>query len=197
MNQEKLEKLFIEVLGEIGENPSRIGLQETPKRIAKMYKELFRGYDVSQKPKITVFPNGEDSVAYNQMITDTGNFYSMCEHHMITFSGFYWFAYIPSMKGKLIGLSKVARVVDFHSAKLQIQERLTNDIVEELWNALSKDCEPPLGMALVMKGEHLCKTMRGAKKKGTMTTSVMKGVFLNPDKNKNPKDEFLSLINIK
>ncbi len=194
MNNAKLEKIFREVLIEIGENPDRPGLLETPKRIAKMYNELFRGYDETRKPKITTFLNGEDSVAYDQMITDNGDFFSQCEHHMIPFFGHYWFAYIPSPKGRLIGLSKVARVVDFHSAKLQIQERLVNNIVDELWNALSKDCEPPLGMALIMRGEHLCKTMRGAKKKGTMTTSVMKGVFLDPDKNKNPKDEFLSLM---
>jgi len=130
-----------------------------------MWKEIFRGYDPKQKPRVAVFKNGSDGLTYNQMIIDTGDFYSHCEHHMVPFFGKYWFAYVPSKDGNIIGLSKVARIVDYHAAKLQIQERLVNNIVTHIWNELSKDATEPLGMCLVMEGEHLCKTMRGVKKK--------------------------------
>lgn len=190
MNTNKIERLWKEILKEIGENPDREGLKDTPKRIAKMYKELFRGYDENQKPKVTTFNNGADGVVYDQMILDTGSYYSQCEHHGVPFFGNYWFAYIPNPRGKILGLSKVARVVDYFSAKLQIQERLVSDIVNYLWKELSKDGMEPLGMGLILKGEHLCKTMRGAKKKGIMTTSIMKGVFREQE----VKEEFLNLI---
>ena len=193
MNMTNIENHIREILQEIGEDPKREGLVDTPRRVAKMYKELFRGYDESQKPKVTTFPNGVDGVAYDEMVMDSGPFYSQCEHHMIPFSGHYWFGYIPSLKGKVLGLSKVARVVDYFAAKLQIQERLVQEVVTCLLDALSKDVtEPPLGLALVMRAEHLCKTMRGVKKKGTMTTSKMTGVFLDKD---NPaRSEFLSFV---
>jgi GTP cyclohydrolase I len=192
MDKEKIKYLWKEILKEIGENPNREGLLDTPKRIANMYEELFRGYNKSQIPKVTIFHNNIDGISYDEMIIDTGNFYSHCEHHCVPFFGNYYFAYIPHPRGNILGLSKVARVVDFFSAKLQIQERLTNDIVEYIWNELCRNSKyKPLGIALIMKGEHLCKTMRGAKKKGQMTTSVMKGIFKN---NHETKDEFLKLI---
>jgi len=192
INKNKIQQLWKEILIEIGENPNREGLLDTPKRIANMYEELFKGYDKSKLPKVTIFNNGCDGLHYDQMITDEGDYYSQCEHHGVPFFGKYFFAYIPHPKGKILGLSKVARVVDYFSAKLQIQERLTNDVVEYIWNELCKDCKyKPLGMALIMKGEHLCKTMRGAKKKGLMTTSVMKGLFKD---NSQTKNEFLNLI---
>ena len=128
---DKIEVLVKEILAIIGENPDRVGLKDTPRRVAKMYKELFRGY-TEDKPKITTFPNGTDGVVYDQMVIDEGDFYSHCEHHMVPFFGKYYFAYIPNPKGNIIGLSKVARVVDFYSAKLQIQERLVQDIVNTL-----------------------------------------------------------------
>jgi len=193
MNTKHVEELWREILIEIRENPDRKGLKDTPHRIAKMYKELFRGYNKQKLPKVTTFDNGTDGIGYDEMICDEGTFYSQCEHHVIPFFGKYYFAYIPNPNGKILGLSKVARVVDHFSAKLQIQERLVHEIVEYLWEALCKDAEEhePLGMALVMKGEHLCKTMRGAKKKGQMTCSVMKGNFKD---NPQTKQEFLNLI---
>ncbi len=192
MNKDKIQTLWKEILKELGENINRDGLIDTPKRIANMYEEIFVGYDNFKKPKITIFNNGCDGIYYDQMITDEGDFFSHCEHHCVPFFGRYYFAYIPHPKGKILGLSKVARVVDYFSAKLQIQERLTNDIVEYIWNELSKNTKfKPLGMALIMKGEHLCKTMRGAKKKGIMTTSVMKGGFQT---NFQTREEFLNLI---
>ena len=188
-------ELIIEMLKSIGENPDRPGLQKTPDRVVKMWKEIFRGYDITQKPKITTFNNGEDSLCYSQMITDEGSFYSYCEHHIIPFHGQYFFGYIAHSQGKILGLSKVARVVDYFSAKLQVQERLTHEIVDFLWKTLcdKKLCEhPPVGMALVMEDEHLCKTMRGAKKKGKMRTTVLKGCFKNDEKT---RLEFFGWVN--
>ena len=180
---------IVRMLEYIGEDPNREGLLETPKRVVKMWEEIFRGYDLTQKPKIQVFKNGSDGLVYDEMIIDTGKFYSHCEHHMVPFLGNYWFAYIPHPEGNIIGLSKVARIVDYNSAKLQIQERLVHDIVEDLWQALENP--EPLGMALVMKAQHLCKTMRGVKKEGQMTTSKLKGVFKTSPV---ARDEFMRFV---
>ena len=191
MNNKKVEKLWKEILSEIGEDPNREGLLDTPKRIAKMYQEIFRGY-MEPAPKVTIFNNGADGLTYDEMIIDEGDYHSQCEHHTVPFFGKYWFAYIPNPKGKILGISKIARVVNHFAAKLQVQERLTNDVVKHIWKALCIDTKyEPLGMALIMKGEHLCKTMRGVKKKGQMTTSVMKGCFKD---NSQTRQEFLSLI---
>lgn len=193
MNKKRIEELWSLILKEIGENPDREGLLNTPKRIANMYEELFRGYDKTKIPSVTCFKNGSDGLTYNQMILDEGEYYSFCEHHVIPFFGKYYFAYIPNPKGKILGLSKVARVVDYFSSKLQIQERLVQEIVDYIWKELSKDGNSPLGIALIMKGEHLCKTMRGAKKKGQMTSSCIRGVF----EEQAVRDEFLSLSGLK
>lgn len=183
----KLQRLIKEVLREIGENPEREGLLDTPKRVAKMFCEIYRGYKEHEKPNITVFSNNNDGIEYDQMITDRGYFFSQCEHHMMPFFGDYYFAYIPNKK--VIGLSKIARLVDYYSAKLQVQERLTIQIVDELEKALE-----PKGIALIMKGRHLCKEMRGVKKHNAeMTTSEMRGVFKKDEK---ARAEFLSLIKL-
>lgn len=175
----------------IGEDPDRIGLKGTPDRIVKMWKEIFRGYDPSRKPKITTFPNGEDGLVYDNMVIDEGNYYSECEHHMMPFFGHYWFAYIPNPKGRILGISKVGRVVDYCAAKLQVQERLNREIVDMLTEALGTE-NPPLGMALVMRGTHLCKSMRGVKKEGIMTSSYLTGAFKNDAQLRN---EFMSIVN--
>lgn len=188
--KEQIEKHVQTILSLIGENPNREGLKGTPDRIARMFNEIFRGYDAAQKPKITTFENGKDGLVYDNMVIDEGDFYSMCEHHMMPFFGKYWFAYIPNPKGKILGISKIGRVVDYCSAKLQIQERLVHDVVDMLANALG-DENPPLGIALVMRGEHLCKTMRGAKKKGVMKSSYLTGLFKT---NTELRNEFLNLI---
>ena len=190
-DDEDVEVNITRIIEHIGENPVREGLIDTPKRVAKMYKEIFRGYDEEQKPAVTIFDNGTDGISYDEMIVDTGDYYSHCEHHMVPFFGQYWFAYVPHPKGKILGLSKVARVVDYFAARLQVQERLTADIVTYLEEALLHEKYPPLGIALIMKGEHLCKTMRGAKKKGQMTTSVLRGVFKEQAQT---RQEFLALI---
>jgi GTP cyclohydrolase I len=191
MNKEKIKEAVKTILEEIGENVNREGLLGTPRRVANMYEELFRGYDMSKAPKVTTFTNNTDGVVYDEMIMDEGDFYSQCEHHMVPFFGKYYFAYIPNPEGKILGLSKVARVVDFFAAKLQIQERLVRDIVDYIWRELSKDGVEPLGMALMMRGEHLCKTMRGVKKKGIMTSTELRGVFKTDDKT---RQEFFNSI---
>lgn len=183
--QKVIEDNIREIIGLVGDKPKREGLLDTPKRVSKMYKEIFKGYNKDQKPKITVFDNGHDGIKVNEMIIDTGYFYSHCEHHMVPFFGNYYFAYIPNKK--IVGISKIARLVDYYSAKLQVQERLTKEIVDEIEKMLK-----PKGIALIMKARHLCKEMRGVKKHNSeMITSEMRGVF-----NNNPKtrQEFLSLI---
>ena len=175
-----IESLIRELLTEIGENPDREGLKGTPDRICRMFKEIFRGYDPAQKPKITTFPNGLDGITYDSMIVEQVRFYSMCEHHAKDFFGQCWFAYIPAPKGLILGISKIGRAVDYCAAKLQVQERLAHDIVEMLKEALTKDGAPePLGIALVMKGRHMCQEARGARKYGVMTTCVLEGAFRN------------------
>ena len=175
----------------IGEDPNREGLIGTPDRIVRMWKEIYRGYDPSQKPKITVFDNGKDGITYDNMVIDEGKFVSNCEHHCVWFWGKYYFAYIPNPKGKILGISKIGRIVDYCSARLQIQERLVHDIVKMLKEALGEE-NPPLGIALVMKGHHSCKEFRGAKKEGLMTSSYLDGAFKEDSQ---VRSEFMSLVN--
>lgn len=171
----------------VGEDPDREGLAGTPDRIIRMWKEIFRGYDPAQKPKITTFAN-EDRMT--DIVFDSGDYYSMCEHHVLPFFGKYYFAYIPSPDGRILGISKVARVVGYCAARLQLQERLAADIVEMLTNALDGKV---LGMALVMKGKHLCKTMRGVRNDGNMTVAHLEGLFKT---DKECRDEFYKLIDL-
>lgn len=175
------------ILAYIGENPEREGLKGTPDRIIRMWKEIFRGYDPEQKPKITTFSNDMHST---DMVFDTGDYYSMCEHHMMPFFGKYYFAYIPKEDGRILGISKVARVVGYCAARLQLQERLARDVVEMLTDALGGEVE---GMAIVMRGTHLCKSMRGVKNQGMMTVAHLSGVFKT---NEMARREFYKLIDM-
>ena len=171
----------------IGENPERECLVGTPDRIVRMWKEIFRGYDPAQKPKITTFPNEE---GISDLVFDTGDYYSMCEHHILPFFGKYYFAYIPNPKGRILGISKVARVVGYCAARLKLQERLARDIVNMLSEALDDDA---LGFAIVMRGKHLCKTMRGVRNDGNMSVAHFTGLF---EKNPELKREFYKLIDL-
>ncbi len=180
-----------DLLEYIGEDPSRTGLQDTPERMLRMFEEIFRGYDLAQKPIITTFPNGTDGILYDNMIVDSGPFYSLCEHHCRTFFGTYCFAYIPHPQGRILGLSKIGRVVDYCSARLQVQERLGHDIVSMLSEALGEE-HPPLGMALTLSGRHLCKESRGARKSGSMTSSCLTGIFKSDART---RAEYLSICN--
>jgi len=177
-----VEKLIKELLEAVGENPEREGLKDTPLRVAKMYRETLKGYCEEEKPKITVFNNEEK---YTEMIIDEGYFYSMCEHHMVPFFGKVYIAYIPDKK--IIGISKLARVVDHYAARLQVQERLTQQIAAYLEEVLE-----PKGVAVVMHARHLCREMRGIKKLNAhMTTSELLGAFKEDVKT---RSEFLGLV---
>lgn len=187
ITREDAEKALQTLLSYIGEDPSREGLKGTPDRIIRMWDEIFRGYDPSKKPKITTFENEEHSA---DMVFDSGDYYSMCEHHVLPFFGQYYFAYIPSPNGRILGISKVARIVGYCAARLQLQERLAIDIVRMLDEALDGKA---LGFAIVMKGQHLCKTMRGVRNKGKMTVSHFTGIF---KENSEKRNEFYKLIDL-
>lgn len=185
VTDEQLEAAIRTIIRAIGEDPERPGLIGTPDRIMRMYKELFRGYDPDQKPRITTFENDAHNT---EMVFDSGDFYSMCEHHMMPFFGQYYFAYIPQDDGRILGISKVARVVGYCAARLQLQERLAHDIIEMLSDALDNQVQ---GFAIVLKGTHMCKSMRGVKNKGAMTVSYFTGTFrVNADL----RQEFYQMI---
>ena len=181
----ELQQAIVTILRAIGEDPSREGLVGTPDRIVRMYKEIFRGYDPAQKPKITTFENDSHST---ELVFDTGDFYSMCEHHMMPFFGKYYFAYMPSDEGRILGISKIARVVGYCAARLQLQERLARDIIDMLDEALDHEA---LGFAIVIKGQHMCKSMRGVKNPGAMSVSYYTGIFKQDPATRN---EFLQMI---
>lgn len=187
ISRDEAEKAIKTLLSYIGENPDREGLKGTPDRIIRMWDEIFRGYDKDKIPRITTFPNEEKET---DIVFDSGDYYSMCEHHILPFFGKYYFAYIPSPDGRILGISKVARVIGYCAARLQLQERLATDIIKMLDAALNGKA---LGFAIVMRGQHLCKTMRGVRNKGKMTVSHFTGVFKDdPDK----RNEFYKLIDL-
>ena len=169
----------------IGEDPEREGLRNTPERIVRMYDEIFRGYKPDMKPRISTFTNSSHT---DEMVFDCGDYYSMCEHHMLPFFGKYYFAYIPKENGRILGISKIARVVNYCSARLQLQERLARQIVKMLSDALDGQV---YGMAIVMKGKHLCKVMRGVRNNGEMTVAHLSGIFKT---NADARREFYKLI---
>lgn len=193
ITEEQAKQRIQELFEYIGENPAREGLRDTPERMLRMFKEIFRGYDPKQKPKITTFDNGRDGITYDNMVIDKGSFYSLCEHHCRTFFGEYTFVYIPNPNGKILGISKIGRVVDYCAAKLQIQERLVREVVDMLTDALGTD-NPPLGMALTMTGRHMCKESRGARKQGVMTSTYLTGVFKT---DATCRAEFMRFVNSK
>jgi GTP cyclohydrolase I len=182
----KQEKVVRDMIRMIGDNPDRSGLKDTPKRIVKMWAETFRAYR-EKPPILTTFKNGDDGIDYDQMVADSGYFYSHCEHHGVPFFGNYFFAYIPDKK--VVGLSKIARVVSHFSAKFQIQERLAAEVVNYIESELR-----PSGIALILEARHLCKEMRGVKQHGgIMITSEVRGAFR--DRSSGAREEFLRLIN--
>ena len=175
------------LLSAIGEDPDREGLKDTPERIMRMFKEIFRGYNPEEKPRITTFKNKTHS---EEMVFDTGDYYSMCEHHVLPFFGKYYFAYIPDPDGRILGISKIARVVGYCAARLQLQERLAQDIVDMLSEALDGKAR---GFAILMRGRHMCKTMRGAKSRGEMAVTLYTGVF---KKDRQLRNEFLKMVEL-
>ncbi len=172
-----------DILTAIGEEPDREGLRSTPKRIARMYEELTAGYHVDGEALIN---DAVFDVRYDEMVVVRNiDFYSLCEHHMLPFIGQAHVAYIPD--GKVIGLSKIPRIVEMFARRLQVQERMTRQIAEFLDETLK-----PQGVAVVVEGMHMCSAMRGVKKANArMTTSAMLGTF---KKNQATRNEFFAHI---
>jgi GTP cyclohydrolase I len=169
-DDEKIEQGVRMILEGIGEDLDRAGLRETPARVARMYREVFAGIGQDASQLVTVVEGADHDEMI--MVRDIP-LYSMCEHHLIPFSGKAHVAYIPNKQQQITGLSKVARVVDLLAKRPQVQERLTTEIAEALDEALS-----PRGVFVVIEAEHLCMTMRGIKKPGAVTvTSAVRGLF--------------------
>ncbi len=178
-----MEELIKRLLVELGEDPSREGLVDTPRRVAKSMKFLTSGYEQDVK---AVLNNALFDVDYSEMvIVKDIDFFSLCEHHLLPFFGKCHVAYIP--RTKVIGLSKIPRLVDVFSRRLQVQERLTNQIAETIHDTIN-----PLGVAVVMEATHLCMAMRGVEKQRSFAvTSAMLGAFRDRDRT---RAEFLELV---
>lgn len=183
LDKERIERAVREILIAIGEDPDREGLVETPKRVANMYEEIFSGITDDPKRHIKVFSEKDnDEIVVVRDIP----LYSMCEHHLLPFVGKAHIAYIPS-DGNVIGLSKLARIVDLFAKRPQLQERLTSQIADFLDEELN-----PLGIAVVVEAQHLCMTMRGAKAAGAITkTSALRGLA---KKDARTRSEIMSLL---
>jgi GTP cyclohydrolase IA len=166
----RVQALVRELLEAIGEDPNRAGLVETPRRVADMYVELFEGNNVDPGEHLRVtFEAGHDEMV---MVRDIA-FTSLCEHHLVPFVGLAHLAYLPGPEGKITGLSKLARLVEGYARRLQVQERMTTEIVEAMERELQ-----PRGSIVVIEAEHFCMSMRGVKKAGTTTvTSAVRGSF--------------------
>ena len=176
MDQERVKKLVRELIIELGEDPTREGLRETPERIANMYKEIFGGYDSDSELSVQF---SEDS---DVVIARDIQFYSMCEHHMLPFYGKVHIAYSPN--GRVFGISKLVRLVEKYSKRLQIQERLTKNIADELHSQGVK------GVVVLVDAEHLCMKMRGVKNDATLSSSAFRGIY----ENKEEKTGIMSLV---
>jgi len=171
-----------EIISAIGENPDREGLQETPRRMAEMYGELFSGVDCD--PKDVLAKSFEESHKEMVVLKDVP-FYSLCEHHFLPFHGSAHVGYVPD--GKVVGVSKLARAIDITARRPQLQERLTSQIADAIMDGLAPD-----GVAVVIEAEHLCMTMRGVQKPGAvMITSAMRGGFRRRGVT---RSEFLALV---
>ena len=183
-NHDTLEQLTRNLLKEIGENPDREGLMRTPSRVAKSWEFFSRGYNQNLEEIINNAIFEED--AKDMVIVRDVEFFSLCEHHLLPFFGKAHVGYIPN--GKVIGLSKIPRIIDMFSRRLQVQERLTHQVAEVLQDVLN-----PIGVAVVMEGRHMCMQMRGVEKQNSFaSTSAMLGQFR---KSSETRSEFLSIIN--
>jgi len=182
VNKGRIKKAFTSIIEAVGEDPSREGLKDTPRRIADMYADIFSGLDMDPRDALVV---GFDEGHHEMVILKDIPFYSMCEHHFLPFFGLAHVGYIP--KGRIAGASKVARAVDILAKRPQIQERLTTQIAEAMVEALK-----PNGVAVVIEAEHMCMTMRGVKKpRSKIVTSAMRGIFRE---NPATRAEFMSLL---
>ncbi len=176
MNEGRVKNLVRELIIELGEDPTREGLRETPTRIANMYKEIFAGYDSDSELSVQ-FSEDSDTVIAREI-----QFYSMCEHHMLPFYGKVHIAYLPN--GRVFGISKLVRLIEKYSKRLQIQERLTRNIADELY------AQGVRGVAVVADAEHLCMKMRGVRNDATLSSSAFRGVY----ERKEEKELVMSLL---
>jgi len=184
-NQDKIESIagyYKNILVELGENPEREGLLKTPERVAKSLQFLTHGYDIDP---VAILNSAKFKEEYKQMVIVRDiEVYSMCEHHMLPFFGKAHVAYIPNHY--IVGLSKIPRIVDAFSRRLQVQERLTTEIRDCIQNTLN-----PLGVAVVIEAQHLCMQMRGVQKQNSITTT---SAFTGEFENDKTRTEFISLI---
>ena len=176
MDEERVKKLIRELIIELGEDPTREGLKDTPERIGQMYKEIFGGYESDSELSVQ-FSEDSDTVVARDI-----QFYSMCEHHMLPFFGKIHIAYSPN--GRVFGISKLVRLVEKYSKRLQIQERLTKNIADELF------AQGVRGVIVVADAEHLCMRMRGVRNDATLTTSAFRGIY----ENKEEKESIMAMI---
>ena len=183
---DELKTHYKKVLVEIGEDPEREGLQKTPERVAKAMQYLTHGYELDPAEILKAALFHEE---YSQMVLVKDiEVYSLCEHHMLPFFGKCHVAYIPD--GTIVGLSKIPRIVDAYARRLQVQERLTDEIRDCIQETLN-----PLGVAVVMEAQHMCMAMRGVQKQNSVTTtSAFTGIFLDESKT---REEFIKLISAK
>ena len=183
VNHAAIEHAMVEILQAVGEDPSREGLVRTPNRVARAYEELLQGY---RTDPATLINDAMFEVEYNDMVIVRDiEFASLCEHHMLPFLGRVHVAYVPN--GKVIGLSKIPRIVDMFAQRLQVQERMTRQIADFIQEVIH-----PLGVAVVADGQHMCSKIRGVEKCGSsMTTSAMLGVFA---KDATTRSEFMAHI---
>jgi GTP cyclohydrolase IA len=170
IDQEKIKKAVRQMLEAIGEDPDRDGLRDTPRRVAAMYEEIFHGLNQDPKKDLKVgFELGHREMVVLKDIP----FYSMCEHHLLPFIGIAHVGYIPAKNGRIVGISKIARVVETIARRPQVQERMTTDIVDTIFKTLNAT-----GAGVVLQAEHMCMIMRGIKKPGSnVITSALRGTF--------------------
>jgi GTP cyclohydrolase I len=179
---EEISGSITNILGQVGEDPSREGLLKTPRRVAKSWQYLTHGYDIDP---VTILKDALFQESYSEMVLVKDiEVYSLCEHHLLPFFGKAHVAYIPN--GSITGLSKIARVVDAFSRRLQVQERLTVQIRDCIQETLN-----PIGVAVVIEAKHLCMMMRGIQKQNSVTTT---SAFTGEFEEKATRDEFLKLI---
>lgn len=184
IDETKIKKAVKLIIEAIGEDPQRAGLIETPRRVAEMYSELFAGIGKDPKAELNVgFEEGHREMVIVRDIP----FYSTCEHHLLPFYGVAHVGYIPNKDGRVVGASKLARVVEIVSKRPQLQERMTSSIADAIMEALKPD-----GVAVVVQAEHLCMIMRGIKKPGSaLVTSALRGSFRSRTETRN---EFFCLL---
>jgi GTP cyclohydrolase I len=184
IDQAAIRKALTAIIKAIGDDPDREGLAETPRRVAEMYAELFVGLDMDPREELTV---GFEEGHREMIILKDIPFYSMCEHHLLPFYGVAHVGYIPNDSGRVVGASKIARVVEIVARRPQLQERMTTQIADAIVEGIKPD-----GVGVVIEAEHLCMIMRGIKKPGsTVVTSAVRGTFRSRSKT---RAEFFSLL---